>query len=76
MALIPPVSGGGEPDSAPEEAYFQITDAPLDVTALHELVLRPAAGAVSVFSGVVRDNNRGGRWITWNTTPTRRWRRR
>ncbi len=59
VALIPPVSGGGEPDSAPEEAYFQITDAPLDVTALHELVLRPAAGAVSVFSGVVRDTNRG-----------------
>ena len=60
VALIPPVSGGGKAEEAPgEDAYFRIMDAPLDVTALHELVLRPGAGAVSVFSGVVRNNNLG-----------------
>ena len=59
VALIPPVSGGApEPDDG-SDAYFRITDAPLDVAALHDLVLRPEAGAVSVFSGVVRNNNLG-----------------
>lgn len=56
VALIPPVSGGAT-DS--DDAYFRITDAVLDVGALHDLVLRPEAGAVSVFSGVVRNNNLG-----------------
>jgi molybdopterin synthase catalytic subunit len=59
VALIPPVSGGApEPDDG-ADAYFRITDAPLDVAAMHDLVLRPGAGAVSVFSGVVRNNNLG-----------------
>ncbi len=53
VALIPPVSGGeGDP-------RFLITDQALDVQALHDLVLRPEAGAVSIFVGVVRDNNLG-----------------
>ncbi len=61
VALIPPVSGGAPgPDiDGDEDAYFRITDAPLDVAAMHDLVLRPEAGAVSVFSGVVRNNNLG-----------------
>jgi molybdopterin converting factor subunit 1 len=56
VALIPPVSGGGEIE---DDAYFRITEELLDVGALHDLVLRPKAGAVSMFSGVVRDNNLG-----------------
>ena len=52
VALIPPVSGGEDP-------YFLITRDPLDPTALHNLVLSPQAGAVSLFVGVVRDNNLG-----------------
>ena len=54
VALIPPVSGGS--DDGP---YFQITNDVLDPTALHNLVLSPQAGAVSLFVGVVRDNNLG-----------------
>ena len=53
VALIPPVSGGSDDD------FFKITDAVLDPTALHDLVLSPRAGAVSLFVGVVRDNNLG-----------------
>lgn len=54
VALIPPVSGGSDNDP-----YFRITSDVLDPTALHQLVLRPEAGAVSLFLGVVRDNNLG-----------------
>lgn len=59
VALIPPVSGGAAGPDDGSDAYFRITDAPLDVAAMHDLVLRPEAGAVSVFSGVVRNNNLG-----------------
>lgn len=54
VALIPPVSGG-----AGEDAAFRITEEPLSIEALHALVLRPGAGAVSHFVGVVRDSNLG-----------------
>ena len=54
VALIPPVSGGAESDP-----HFRIVDEPLSADALHALVLRPQAGAVAVFLGVVRDNNLG-----------------
>ena len=53
VALIPPVSGGSDDD------FFKITHDVLDPTALHTLVLSPQAGAVSLFMGVVRDNNLG-----------------
>ena len=56
LALIPPVSGGGSADG---DAYFRITEEPLNAEALNTLVLRPEAGAVSLFLGVVRDNNLG-----------------
>ena len=54
IALIPPVSGGEEGD-----ARFRIVEERISADALHELVLRPEAGAVAVFLGVVRDNNLG-----------------
>ena len=53
VALIPPVSGGSDDD------MFKITRDVLDPTALHNLVRSPQAGAVSLFMGVVRDNNLG-----------------
>lgn len=53
VALIPPVSGGADDD------FFKITREILDPTDLHRLVLSPQAGAVSLFVGVVRDNNLG-----------------
>ncbi len=54
VALIPPVSGG-----APNNERFKITADVLNIEALHELVRTPAAGAVSLFVGVVRENNLG-----------------
>ena len=54
VALIPPVSGGSDDDP-----LFRITRDVLDPTELHNLVLSPQAGAVSLFVGVVRDNNLG-----------------
>jgi molybdopterin converting factor subunit 1 len=51
VALIPPVSGGGED---PVRAA-RITDGPLDLTALAALVADPRAGAVVTFSGVTRE---------------------
>ncbi len=56
VALIPPVSGGGD---GAEEGQFRIVDEAISADALHALVLRPEAGAVAVFLGVVRDNNLG-----------------
>ena len=56
VALIPPVSGGSR-DS--DDEFFKITREVLDPTALHHLVLSDRAGAVSLFVGVVRDNNLG-----------------
>lgn len=53
VALIPPVSGGAD------DHLFKITHDVLDPTALHNLVLSSQAGAVSLFMGVVRDNNLG-----------------
>ncbi len=59
VALIPPVSGGSDHGDAAEDPFFKITRDVLDPTALHNLVLSPPAGAVSLFVGVVRDNNLG-----------------
>ena len=62
VALIPPVSGGAIPPvsgGADDDGAFLVTEAPLSIEALHALVLRPGAGAVSHFVGVVRDNNLG-----------------
>jgi len=54
VALIPPVSGGSGDDPR-----FKITREVLDPTDLHNFVLSPEAGAVSLFLGVVRNNNLG-----------------
>lgn len=56
VALIPPVSGGAEGDGG---GLFRIVEEAISADALHALVLRPEAGAVAVFLGVVRDNNLG-----------------
>lgn len=51
LALIPPVSGGSD--------AFRVTNQPIDMQALADLVASPAAGAVATFAGQVRDNARG-----------------
>ncbi len=66
LALIPPVSGGGpEPVEGarpePVEGPFEITAEPLDPQRLADEVRRDESGAVTVFLGVVRNNNLGRR---------------
>lgn len=53
LALIPPVSGGGE--------LFEVTPEPLDAQRIVEAVRRDGAGAVALFYGIVRNENVGRR---------------
>ncbi|MFL5822575.1 MAG: molybdenum cofactor biosynthesis protein [Solirubrobacteraceae bacterium] len=52
LALIPPVSGGAGPITSP---HVRVTDAPLRLDPLLELVRDPRAGAVVTFLGVTRE---------------------
>ena len=56
LCLFPPVSGG-----APEPDRIQVTAEPLSERALAEAVEEAGAGAIVVFSGVVRDQTGGRR---------------
>lgn len=51
VALIPPVSGGSD--------EFRITDVPIVLQQLSDLVASPRAGAIATFAGTVRDHARG-----------------
>ncbi len=51
LVLVPPVSGGGE--------YIDLVETPIDVNAILKQMNHAQAGAVVVFLGTVRDNNRG-----------------
>lgn len=61
VALIPPVSGGGDADESPRPPVIEITDGPIAVDHALSAVADPGAGAVVLFLGVVRDNARGRR---------------
>jgi molybdopterin synthase catalytic subunit/molybdopterin converting factor small subunit len=55
VALFPPVSGGSPPgDELIYPTYFAVTDAPLDVEAIHAHLTGPDIGAVVSFTGFVR----------------------
>jgi len=63
VALIPPVSGGCSAEGEDTDR-FRVTEEPLEPSAaaeLVELVRRDEAGAVALFYGVVRNNDRGRR---------------
>ena len=53
LALIPPVSGGSESN------VFVISDAPLEIAALHAALLHPAHGGQAFFTGSTRTPNKG-----------------
>ena len=56
LCLFPPVSGGsGEPD------WIEVVSEPLSERAMMETVGHSAAGAIALFSGVVRDQTGGRR---------------
>ena len=61
VALIPPVSGGGEGVIAQRAPLIEITDGPIPIDRLLREVADPRAGALVLFVGVVRDNARGRR---------------
>jgi molybdopterin synthase catalytic subunit len=53
IALIPPVSGGGEPDP-----LILLGPEPIDLNRLVEHVSGPDAGAIATFTGTVRETAR------------------
>jgi MoaE-MoaD fusion protein len=60
LCLFPPVSGGsGGPDGSPD--LVELTEAPLSEPALMAAVADGGAGAIVLFSGVVRDQTGGRR---------------
>ncbi len=62
VSLLPPVSGGapGE-DERLEAGVFELRDAALDPAAAQARVASPAAGAIVLFTGTTRAENRGQR---------------
>lgn len=58
VAIFPPVSGGSVPDQPAAEparpTYFAVTDATLDIEAIHARLTGPEIGAVVSFTGFVR----------------------
>ncbi|OYD06843.1 molybdopterin converting factor subunit 1 [Paludifilum halophilum] len=61
IALIPPVSGGQEPE---EEPMYQVTEKPLSSDEMIRRVSNPYAGALLTFSGTVREFTRGRRTVS------------
>ena len=60
VVFVPPVSGGGAPQSENSAGKrFHVGPEPLDPRLVEALVASPAAGAVITFTGTVRDNARG-----------------
>ena len=59
VALLPPVSGGEVTSAELTAGVFSLTEAPLDVEGVRALVEDSSCGAVVVFTGNVRDQNRG-----------------
>ena len=64
LAIFPPVSGGSsapnnlEAPDRPREIY-RITREPILARAIGTTLLRPEAGAICIFEGVVRNNSKG-----------------
>ena len=52
LAIIPPVSGGAEDD------FFLVTEAPLEISALHDRLLHPGLGGQAFFTGSTRTPNK------------------
>jgi MoaE-MoaD fusion protein len=61
VALIPPLSGGSGERPPGRSPFILLTDRPISVDQVLREAADPAAGAVVLFLGVVRDNARGRR---------------
>jgi molybdopterin synthase catalytic subunit len=64
LVLVPPVSGGGE--------HIELVETSIDVNAVLRQVSHEHAGAVVLFLGTVRDNNRGRhvKFLEYEAYPT------
>ena len=58
LCLFPPVSGGA---AVPGQDWIEVTTEPLSERAVAQAVEHPGAGALALFSGVVRDQTGGRR---------------
>jgi molybdopterin synthase catalytic subunit len=60
VALLPPVSGGSDPEILdPKGHFFALTRDPIDARAAEQRLLQGLDGAIVTFQGVVRNNTRG-----------------
>lgn len=64
VAIFPPVSGGSTPSTEVETAQrpreiYRITREVIDARSFADAILRPEAGAICIFEGVVRNNSKG-----------------
>ena len=60
VALLPPVSGGEDtPEAALAQGVFELAQDDIDIEALRRRVEHSSCGAVVLFSGNVRETNRG-----------------
>jgi molybdopterin synthase catalytic subunit len=59
LAVLPPVSGGEDPQTD----IFEITREPIDIAGLRARLLEGDSGAVVIFDGVARDNTKGRRTL-------------
>src|SRR5262245_57186901 len=59
IAVLPPVSGGAEPN----RDIFQITREPIQIGELRKRLLEGDSGAVVVFDGIARNNTKGRRTL-------------
>lgn len=59
VSLLPPVSGGEVTDTELSEGLFVLTEEPLQVADAQRIVEHRSCGAVVVFTGNVRERNRG-----------------
>jgi molybdopterin synthase catalytic subunit len=59
VSLLPPVSGGEVTDAELSEGLFLLTGEPLQAADAQQIVEHKSCGAVVVFTGNVRERNRG-----------------
>jgi MoaE-MoaD fusion protein len=63
VGLLPPVSGGSDPEPEADFGRIGLVRDPIDATGLVSDAKRGTDGAVVVFDGIVRDNTRGRRTL-------------
>ena len=63
VGLLPPVSGGAEPERSRDAALVHLTREAIDSDSLIRAAKKGEDGAVVVFDGIVRNNSRGRRTL-------------